>query len=172
MDSDVDPVLDGPGLGETGTWELLVGYLRWYRAALHRKLEGLTDAQLRTPLPPVGWAPLALVQHLGWMEQRWLVWGFRGESVPARPPGGAAAEWRVELPTDGILAGYAARTARSDAILAGAAVTDVAAVGGRFSRAATAPSLGRILAHMVQEYARHVGQLDIVRELIDGRTGE
>lgn len=172
MEADTDPTLDGPACQETDPGRLLVGYLRWYRAALLRKLDGLTDAQLRTPLPPMGWAPLALVQHLGWMEQRWLVWGFRGERVPARPVGGVAAEWRVGRPAAEVLAEYAARTARSDAVLDAAAFTDPSAVGGRFTAAATAPPLGRILVHMVQEYARHVGQLDIVRELVDGRTGE
>jgi hypothetical protein len=51
-------------------------------------------------------------------------------------------------------------------------LTDRAALGGRFTDAATAPQLQWILLHLLQEYARHAGHLDIWRELHDGVTGE
>jgi hypothetical protein len=54
----------------------------------------------------------------------------------------------------------------------GASLTDVARLGGRFTTADQAPPLARILFHLLQEYACHLGHLDIARELIDGTTGE
>ena len=51
-----------------------------------------------------------------------------------------------------------------------AELTERARLGGRFS--SDPPTLGWILAHLLQEYARHVGHLDVVRELIDGQIGE
>jgi hypothetical protein len=61
---------------------------------------------------------------------------------------------------------------RSRALAAGAALTESARLGGRFQTARQAPALGRILFHLLQEYARHVGHLDVARQLIDGATGE
>nr|WP_269204593.1 DinB family protein [Motilibacter deserti] len=151
-----------------------MGYLDWYREALFRKLEGLSDEQLRTPLERVGWAPLALVKHLGWVERRWLRWGFTAEDVLARPPGGTPAEWRIEEdePTEAVVAAYRTEVEHARAVLAGASLVSPSAAGGRFASADDAPPLGRILFHLLQEYSRHVGQLDVVRQLIDGATGE
>jgi hypothetical protein len=56
--------------------------------------------------------------------------------------------------------------------MAGAQFTQPSGVGGRFKTEEEAPVLGRILFHLLQEYARHVGHLDVARELIDGQTGE
>ena len=168
---DLTPPLDGPPVGESETRALLVGYLDWYREALRRKIDGLSDAQLRTALEPMGWSPLGLVQHLTWVEHRWLRWGFVAADVAAHPP---HDEWQVpdDRSTDAVLAAWAAEAVHSREVIAAAALEQQAAVGGRFATPAQAPPLIRILFHLLQEYARHVGQLDIVRELIDGRTGE
>lgn len=170
----VPAVLDDPGVKVSDPSELLLRYLDWYRETLLRKIEGLSDAQLHRPVQPLGWSPLGLVQHLGWVERRWMGWGFAAEDVLAYPPGGTALEWTVldEVTTDDVISGYRREVERSRIIAAGADLADQASTGGRFPRAAEAPSLGRILFHLLQEYARHVGQLDIARELIDGETGE
>ena len=60
--------------------------------------------------------------------------------------------------------------ARTEAVARKAELTERARLGGRFS--SDPPTLGWILAHLLQEYARHVGHLDVVRELIDGSVGE
>jgi uncharacterized damage-inducible protein DinB len=168
------PALDGPDLVESDPRELLLGYLDWYREALMRKLAGLSDAQLRTPVDPLGWAPLGLVKHLGWVERRWIRWGFAAEDVPVQPPGGDREEWSVATgeSTGSVMSGYAEEVRQSRELVAAAGLGDRAAVGGRFPSPEQAPSLGRILFHLLQEYARHVGQLDVARELIDGVTGE
>jgi uncharacterized protein DUF664 len=77
-----------------------------------------------------------------------------------------------EEPTESVLAAYHDEVSRSRILAAGAALTDQARVGGRFPTPDQAPTLGRILLHLLQEYARHVGHLDVARELVDGRTGE
>lgn len=164
--------LDGPGADLADPDELLLGYLDWYRDALSRKLSGLSDEDLRTPVEPLGWSPLGLVQHLGWVERRWMRWGFAAEDVLAYPPGGDAEEWGVTRPTSEVMAFYDGEVAASRALAAGSPITERARTGGRFASTAEAPSLGRILFHLLQEYARHVGQLDVARELIDGVTGE
>ena len=152
--------------------ELLLGYLDFFREAALRKLDGLTDAQLRTPLEPMGWAPLGVLRHLGWVEHRWIRWGFRAEDVDSRPDGDA--EWTVPagVPAADVVAEYWRRVAETRAIMTAAELTDLAGTGGRFRADEPPPPLVRILFHLLQEYARHVGQLDIARELVDGATGE
>lgn len=139
-----------------------------------RKLVGLSDDQLRTVVAPLGWSPLGLVQHLGWVERRWLRWGFVAEEVVAHPPGGDAEEWTVAPGTSAaqVIATYQAEVTAAGSAAGSAGLNDKASVGGRFKTPAQAPTLGRILFHLLQEYARHLGHLDIARELIDGRTGE
>jgi uncharacterized damage-inducible protein DinB len=170
----VPAVLDGPAVAVSDPRELLLGYLDWYRDALMRKTAGLPDHRLRAPVEPLGWSPLGLIQHLGWVERRWMRWGFAAEDVLAYPPGGDEAEWSVpaERSTGGVLAAYQDEVDRSRTLATGVALTDSARVGGRFQTPDQAPTLGRILFHLLQEYARHVGQLDVARELIDGETGE
>lgn len=170
----VPALLDGPAIDISDARELLDGYLEWYRTTLMRKLAGLTDDRLRTPVEALGWSPLGLVQHLGWVERRWLRWGFGAEDVVAYPPGGDTEEWTVapDTSTAQVMAAYRTEVSAGKAVAAAASLTDRARLGGRFTTADRAPSLGRILFHLLQEYARHVGHLDIARELIDGETGE
>ncbi|MEB8337446.1 DinB family protein [Streptomyces endophyticus] len=170
----IPALLDGPAVDVSDARELLLGYLEWYREALMRKLDGLSDDQLRTPVEPLGWSPLGLVQHLGWVERRWMCWGFAAQDVIAYPPGGDAEEWTVApgTSTARLIAAYQAEVTVANSLAAPATLTDKARLGGRFKTPAQAPSLGRILFHLLQEYARHVGHLDIARELIDGQTGE
>jgi uncharacterized damage-inducible protein DinB len=170
----VPAVLDDPPVGVSEPRELLLGYLDWYRQALLRKIAGLSDRQFRTPVDPLGWSPLGMVKHLGWVERRWMRWGFAAEEVLAYLPGGDAVEWSVpaEESTDSVMSAYADEVRWSRSLAAGADLLQPARIGGRFKTAEHAPTLGRILFHLLQEYARHVGQLDVARELIDGATGE
>ncbi len=157
--------------------ELLLGFLDYYRSVIIRKIEGLPDAELRASRLPSGWAPLELVKHLVFMEQRWLRWGFRAEQLPD-PHGDedGAGRWHVgsgETAAD-LTAALHAAGRHTRAIVAGAELTDISAAGGRFSDSDSRPrpTLAWILAYVLQEYARHAGHLDIARELIDGTTGE
>jgi uncharacterized damage-inducible protein DinB len=152
---------------------LLLDYLDFFRGVVSDKLEGLNDEGLRTSVVPTGWTPAALANHLVNVERRWLHWGFLGEPIenPWRDsaPGGG---WVVPDTTSAELAALLDETAsRTRSIVEAHALTDTAAVGGRFLDQASAPQLQWILLHLIQEYARHTGHLDIARELIDGRTG-
>jgi uncharacterized damage-inducible protein DinB len=178
LSSQEDPPVLGelgePGVEVSDLAQLVLGYLDWYRATVMRKIAGLSDAQLRTVVDPLGWSPLGMIKHLGWVERRWMRWGFAAESVRAYLPGGDKDEWGTPVgeSTEAILAAYLAEVELSRALADGIDLHQSAAVGGRFRSVDQAPSLGRILYHLLQEYARHVGQLDVARELIDGETGE
>jgi uncharacterized damage-inducible protein DinB len=161
-------VLEDPPATESDPRKLLLRYLDWYREALLRKVEGLSDERLRAPVDPLGWSPLGLIQHLGWVERRWMRWGFAAEDVRPYPDD----EWRADAPTSQVLTTYQAEVARSRELAITHPLDAPSRIGGRFRDAATAPTLGRILFHLLQEYARHVGHLDVARELIDGVTGE
>jgi Protein of unknown function (DUF664) len=155
--------------------ELLLGFLDYYRSVIARKIEGLPDAELRTSRLPSGWAPLELLKHLIYMEQRWLRWGFRAEQLPD-PHGdeNRAGRWYAG-PGDtaaALIAVLHATGEQTRAIVTKAELADVSAPGGRFSGDDRRPTLAWILTYVLQEYARHAGHLDVARELIDGATGE
>ena len=168
-----------PDRGLSDPTELLLAYLDRYRDIVERKLTGLAEADLRASRLPSGWSPLELLQHLVFMERRWLVWGFAAEDVPSPwgdggPHGSPGKRWRVAPDTtlDGLVAALREGGQRTREIATAAQFGDVTPLGGRFRDAAEAPTLGWILCHVLEEYARHAGHLDIVRELVDGATGE
>jgi uncharacterized damage-inducible protein DinB len=158
--------------------QLLAGYLDYYRATVLAKLDGLSEEEMRGSRLPSGWSPLELLWHLAHVERRWLVWGFLGEDVP--DPWGdwggedGAERWRVPegLSVAEVAERFREQCERSRAITGATALTERAPVGGRFADEADAPTMGWILFHLLQEYARHAGHLDIVRELADGTIGE
>lgn len=153
---------------------LLLTYLDYYRDTAADRLAGLTDAQARTSRVPSDWTPVELVKHLTFMERRWLVWGFLGQPVP--DPWGDRADDRWHVNADETVADLVAALhrggERTRAIVEATPLDTPAALGGRFTDPARRPTLTAILFHVLQEYARHAGHLDIVRELADGRTGE
>jgi hypothetical protein len=151
--------------------ELLSAYLDWYRDALLRKLDGLDEEQLRTSVVPSGWAPLGLVKHLTWVEWRWMRWGFAGAAL--EDPWGGGLEWQPQAneSTAAILADFHAECERSRAAVSGMPLEAGGADGGAYAPGDERPTLAWLQCHLLQEYARHVGQLDIVRELIDQTVG-
>lgn len=153
---------------------LLLDYLDYFRSAVAGKLDGLSAAQLSESAVPTGWTPAGLVWHLVNVERRWLVWGFSGEAVDG--PWRDAAEdggWVTPaLGVDGLRTLLDEAAIRTRGIVESHSLDETARLGGRFSDAASAPQLHWILLHLVQEYARHTGHLDISRELVDGLTGE
>lgn len=150
------------------------GQLDHQRDALLRKLASLSDAERSRSRLPSGWTPLGLLKHLRHVERRWLQWGFLGEQV-ADPWGderpGSDAWFVADDETYEVLrAHFEEQVERSRAITGAASLNDLAVMGGRFE--ADPPNLAWILLHLVQEYARHVGHLDIVVELAGGGLGE
>ncbi|KOX24600.1 Mini-circle protein [Saccharothrix sp. NRRL B-16348] len=152
---------------------MLLAYLDFYRDTVLRKIDGMAEDELRTSRLPTGWAPLALVKHLAHVELRWLRWCFRGEEIahPRGNPDVDRAEWVLEPgdTVESVRGFYIEQCARSREIAAEAALTDRAARWDlpEVPRA----TLAWILFHLLQEYARHAGHLDVARELSDGVVG-
>jgi Protein of unknown function (DUF664) len=155
--------------------ELLVGFLDFYRDAILRKLEGLPEEELRRSRLPSGWTPLELLKHLAGVERRWFRWGFVAERVE-RPwvEDGPDGRWHVDPGEtfEDVRALFLEECARSRRIVAASGLDDVSRSGGRFNPGDPHPALSWILVHVLQEYARHAGHLDVVRELADGTVGE
>jgi uncharacterized damage-inducible protein DinB len=154
--------------------DILLQQLSYYRATLLAKLDGLNQEQLTSSILPSGWSPLELLRHLAFVERRWMQWGFEAEQMPdPRGDEDPNSERWIVMPEDtveSLSAWLAEIAARTEAVAATAELTDRAKLGGRFS--SDPPTLGWILIHLLQEYARHLGQLDVVRELTDGSVGE
>jgi uncharacterized damage-inducible protein DinB len=164
--------LPEPGLTVSEA-ELFVSYLDYFRSEVRRKTGELDVAALTTSRLTSGWTAAELVSHLAHMERRWFVWGFLGEPVDS-PWGDQDADgrWTTSTPIDELLDLLDRGGIRTTEILATHPLTTPAAVGGRFSAGDPPPNLLTIAFHVLQEYARHTGHLDVVRELIDGMVGE
>jgi uncharacterized damage-inducible protein DinB len=151
----------------------LEGWLDFHRATLAMKCEGLDDDQAaEMSVPPSGFTLTGLVQHLAEVERNWFRRVLAGEDAPPiydpgadpnGPDGGfdlaenatltaARATWQQEI-------------ARARDLCATRALTDT----GRFMGQDV--SLRWIYVHLIEEYARHNGHADLIRERIDGATG-
>jgi len=165
-----------PPRTEADTIELHLGWLDHYRGVIEAKLTGLSETELRSSRLPSGWSPLELLRHLVFMERRWLRWGFCGEQVDdpwADSAGAPDGPW-VVTPSDtvdGLLEQLLAGGAITRRLVTGADPAALGASGGRFAES-DRPTVNWILFTVLQEYARHAGHLDVVRELTDGAVGE
>jgi hypothetical protein len=158
------------------TIELHLQYLDHYRGVIETKLTGLSEDDLRGSRLPSGWSPLELLRHLVFVERRWLRWGFAGEPVD-HPWGdtGDDPDGRWEVGADDTLEGLLVALHEGGELTrrlaTGVDPATLGAAGGRFDTD-DRPTLNWILFHVLQEYARHAGHLDVARELIDGVAGE
>ena len=153
--------------------EVFLRYLDYFRSQLASTLESLPAAELRRSRLRSGWTPLELVKHLRYVELRWLEWGFEGRDVGDPWGDHQGDRWSVgpDETAATLLAGLRAQAARSRAIVEARRLDEVGQPGERWDGADPA-TLERVLFHLLQEYARHVGHLDIVTELATGRSGE
>ena len=153
--------------------EVLLEYLDFYRAVVRAKVSGLTDEELRTSLVPSGWTPIELVNHLLHVERRWLRWGFEGQALDDPWGDSRDGRWYVSpgQPVEIVLDALDAGGADTRDLVLSHDLSDLGAPGERWE-GADPPPLERVLLHLIQEYARHAGHLDIVRELADGTVGE
>jgi len=153
--------------------EMLDAWLDFHRATLAVKCEGLSDDQLRArAVPPSSLSLLGLVRHMGEVERSWFRRVLGGEQAPPRyysdenpdgdfddVAGADAAEafsyWRDEC-------------AHARERAAAAPSLDVIGTGRR----GESYSLRWIMVHMIEEYARHNGHADLLRERIDGTVGD
>jgi uncharacterized damage-inducible protein DinB len=153
--------------------EVFLGYLDYFRSVLVDKVGDLSDVDLRRSPVPSGWTPIELVRHLTHVERRWLVWGFEGRPVADPWADQVDGRWYV-APDESLADVLAALTAQAEETRRVVTTHDLGEVGRPGERwdGADPATLERVLFHLVQEYARHAGHLDVARELIDGRVGE
>ncbi len=153
--------------------EVFLGYLDYFRERAIGKVSLLPRAEVVRSRLPSGWSPVELLLHLRHMERRWLEWGFLGREVGDPwadeqdgrwhvPPGVGLAEVVDQLRRQGV---------RSRDIVEAHRLDERGQPGRRWHGAEPA-TLERVLFHVMQEYARHLGQLDVVVELVTGTAGE
>ncbi|MER6013069.1 DinB family protein [Streptomyces bluensis] len=149
---------------------MLESWLAFHRATLALKCAGLDDAQVRTAsAEPSELTLLGLVQHLAEVERNWFQRVLAGHDVPELF-GPTGYELAPERGIDEALAVWRQEVARGEELCAGRSLDDTGRIVDG-PMAGLEVSLRWILIHMIEEYARHNGHADIVRERIDGVTG-
>jgi uncharacterized damage-inducible protein DinB len=154
--------------GERAT---LTGFLQRQRDTLAMKCAGLTPAQLRAcAVEPSGLSLLGLVRHLTEVERSWFRAVINAEDCRPlweRPGSGDTDFDAADADPDETFAAWQAECAHSRAIV------DAAESLGQLGHHGDDPfSLRYVLTHMIEEYARHNGHADLLRERLDGSTGE
>ncbi|MEV6393601.1 DinB family protein [Streptomyces sp. NPDC051907] len=148
---------------------MLESWLAFHRATLAVKCEGLDAAGLRkASVEPSGMTLLGLLQHMTVVERNWFQRVFAGRDVPRVYEGnkdGFTLYPEKEKDLDEALAAWRAEIAVGEEICAGRSLDDTGVFRGE------AVSLRWILVHMIEEYARHNGHADLIRERVDGTTG-
>lgn len=173
IEPDADPRVDPPTTGDERT--TLVAFLRWQRETLELKCSGLEPADLaRRAVEPSTLSLLGLVRHMAEVERNWFRRTMAGERIPPH--------FKTKEEPD---ADFDAAVADPDVVeQAWQAWRDEIAFAERFvaeapdldvtgsNRWMDAVSLRWVLTHMIEEYARHLGHADLLRERIDGRVGQ
>jgi Protein of unknown function (DUF664) len=158
----------------------LLGFLDFQRATLAWKCSGLDTAGLRAALPPSDMTLGGLMKHLAWVEGWWFARSLH--DLEMGPPWDEV-DWEADSDWDWHSAAQDSpeqlRSLWDDAVqrsrtlvkqaLEGGGLDQVARRGWRDGRS---PNLRWILCHMVEEYSRHNGHADLIRESIDGARGE
>lgn len=167
-DPDDDP-RNSEGTSPDGELPTLLDFLSGYRMTLRMKCEGLDPEQLaRRSVPPSTMSLLGLVRHLAEVERDWRNWITDDDPLPKlygerdADFHGAVAEQAV---VDAAYADLEREQAETDAALA--AHPDL---GERLGKDGT--SVRELMVHRIEEYARHCGHADLLRECVDGRVGQ
>ncbi len=150
--------------------ESLHASLDRHRDAVLWKLDGLDDEQLRRPMTPSGTNLLGLVKHLAAVEYGWFCETFGRETEPLPfDEDDENADLRVTADESlaDIVDFYGRARDAADRVIVDLDVTDTGTAW--FGDTVT---LRWVLIHMIEETARHAGHMDIVRELMDGATGD
>jgi uncharacterized damage-inducible protein DinB len=169
-----DPRTYGNPEGEKAT---LREYLDNYRLTLRMKCDGLNAEQLaRRSVPPSTLSLLGLIRHLAQMENHWFQRVLQARSEGPRlfkrdddtdaDFNGANADPAV---VEEAFAAWQTEIAAADEWLDGLDERDL---GRQVPMGEDSVSIRDVLVHVVEEYARHAGHADLLRECIDGRTGE
>jgi uncharacterized damage-inducible protein DinB len=149
---------------------MLSGFLDWYRAVIEHKVEGLTFDDATRVMTPTGLSPLGVVAHLAAVEVGWFAETFADEPIDPMWDDHGSFKIRESDSVESVLGEYRDACGRSREVVAAASSLDD--LGARTDEVWGDVSLRWILVHMIEETARHAGHLDIMREAIDGRTGD
>ena len=153
----------------------LMTFLDYQRAILARKAEGLTDEQARrAACPPSDLTILGLIRHMADVERGWSQRSLLGADIEplyfgsAHPDGDKDGDFHPppDATLEQALVTYWSEIAESNRIFAEAGLDDIEA------NARAMYSVRWILVHLVEEYARHCGHADLLRQAIDGKTGD
>lgn len=163
---DPDPVMaERPALEQ---------WIDYHRATLLAKCAGLTAAQLKQPAcPPSHLTLLGLVRHMTEVERWWFRMHANGEDLefPYDPGGtGLAFAPLEEADARADIEAYRSEVAAARSAVAGKDLDLV--VPSRGHHPERTRDVRWILLHMLEEYARHNGHADLLREAIDGQTGD
>jgi uncharacterized damage-inducible protein DinB len=178
-EAQADPRVEPPLHGDEVT--TLRSFLTYHRQTLRLKCAGLTQEQLAQPLPPSDMTLGGMMKHLALVESSWFEEVFAGGT--SMPPFDTV-DWDADFDWDWhsaaddtpeeLRALFDEAVRRSDA-----ATDDALAAGGLDHESARlSPRTGQtftlrwILVHMVEEYSRHNGHADLIRQSVDGQTGE
>ncbi len=151
---------------------ILLGWLAFHRNAMEAKCNGLSAEQLvERAIPPSTLCLLGLVRHLTEMERAYLVWAL-GPDVPLQWVWGDYTDdgpaWDFEADASMVaesMAAWAREMQAGDHLIAGYQSTDQHGPGNGHT-------LRWNLMKLIQEYARHNGHADLIRERLDGQVGE
>ena len=151
--------------------QMLRDWLDWHRATLLRKCAGLDAAQLaKRAVPPSNLSLLGLIRHLADAERGWVRQAFRGEQIPDLYYRSDAPDADIEeadpAGAEEDFERYLAECRAVDAALEGASLDDTFTF-----LELPVTSVRWMWQHLVEEYARHNGHADLLREAIDGSTG-
>lgn len=153
--------------------EVLLGKLRAQRAHVLGILEGLSEADLRRKVQPTDWAPIELIKHLAFdIEYFWFRGVVAGE--PIRMNATPDEMWRVaaDVSIETVLDWYRTETSHADEIILSRDPGDLVAWWplDLFPPDFRYHTVREVIVHVIAETAAHAGHLDIIRELIDGKT--
>jgi uncharacterized damage-inducible protein DinB len=173
VDPHNDPRVEVPAVGDERT--LLVGFLQWQRETLELKCSGLNEGELaRRSVEPSTMSLLGLVRHMAEVERGWFRRTMAGEDSPRL----YCSEDDPDGDFDGAVGGsevveeaWSAWRGEVDfAVRFVSQAPDLDLTGN--DRWHGAVSLRWVLIHMIEEYARHLGHADLLRERIDGALGQ
>ena len=157
-----------PPLG--GEKESLAAAIERHREAIDWKLDGLSDEQLRASLLPSGMTPIGLVRHLGAVEYGWFCATFGRDHEPLPfDLEDENADFRV-APDESTADVLAFWTRAREAAIAAVDEIDLGTTGTAWFGEEV--SMRWVMVHMLEELARHAGHMDVMRELVDGTTGD
>jgi uncharacterized protein DUF664 len=168
VDPDEDP-RNSDGASPDGELATLQDFLGNYRLTLRMKCEGLDPEKLaRRSVPPSTMSLLGLLRHLAEVERDWRNWIAPGDPAP-KLYGTRDADFEGAVAEQSVVEGAFADLAREQAAT-DAALAEYPDLGARVGRDGIA--VRELWVHRIEEYARHCGHADLLRERIDGRVGQ